>query len=78
MNVLGYKYDTEQEAIDATKNCSDYYGIPTSPDDVTQYWVDYNYASLNTPSFYYIKYVDSILEVLGEPEDFEVTFPPYI
>jgi hypothetical protein len=77
MKILGYKYLTEQEAIDARKDCSDYYGIPVDPNDVTQYWVDYEYASLDSPPFYYIKFVDSVLEVLGDPEEFEVTFPPF-
>ena len=27
MEVLGYKYTTEQEAIDARKQCADYYGL---------------------------------------------------
>ena len=33
MEVLGYKYTTEQEAIDARKQCADYYGLPKTPED---------------------------------------------
>lgn len=77
MTIFGYKYDTEQEAINARKDCSDFHGIPIDPDDITQYWVDYEYASLDNPAFYYIRYADGILEVLGEPEHFEVTSPPF-
>lgn len=68
----GYKYTTEQAAIDAREQCDAYYGIPISPDDVTQNWVDYQYAELNTPKFWYIVYDDSLLPVLGEPIEFEV------
>jgi hypothetical protein len=73
MLFKGYKYATEQEAIDARKACADYYGLPVSPEDVTQYWVDYNEASLDTPIFWYIIFDESIREILGEPTDFKVT-----
>jgi hypothetical protein len=72
MEIEGYKYTTEQEAIDARKACADYYGLPKSPEDVTQYWVDYEEASLNTPIFWYIIFDESIEVILGEPTEFEV------
>jgi len=73
MLINGYKYTTEQEAINARKQCADYYGLPVSPDDVTQYWVDYETAELDTPVFWYIVFDASIEMILGEPTDFEVT-----
>ena len=51
MEVTGYKYTNEQEAIDAREQCDAYYGIPVTPDDVTQNWVDYNTANLDNPIF---------------------------
>jgi hypothetical protein len=77
MKVLGYKYTTEQEAIDAREACDTYYGIPVAPDDVTQNWVEYETASLDTPIFYYITFDESLKVVLGNPTDFEVTTPPF-
>ena len=77
MEVNGYKYTTEQEAIDAREACDTYYGIPVSPDDVTQNWVEYETASLDNPIFYYITFDESLKVVLGEPTDFEVTTPPF-
>jgi hypothetical protein len=77
MIVLGYKYQTEQEAIDARKQCADYYGLPVTPEDVTQYWVDYQTAELDTPIFWYIQFDPSIEMILGEPINFEVTTPPF-
>jgi len=77
MEVNGYKYTTEQEAIDAREACDTYYGIPVAPDDVTQNWVEYETASLDTPIFYYITFDESLKVVLGEPTDFEVTTPPF-
>jgi hypothetical protein len=75
MEITGYKYTNEQEAIDARKQCADYYGLPKTPEDVTKYWVDYNTAELNTPVFWYIVFDESIEIILGKPEIFEVTIP---
>ncbi len=75
--INGYKYDTEEEAIDAREACDAYYGIPVSPDDITQNWVDYQFAEFDEPQFYYIVYDDSLLPILGEPIEFEVTTPPF-
>jgi hypothetical protein len=71
----GYTYTTEQAAIDAREQCDIYYGIPVSPDDVTQNWVEYQYANLNKTKFWYIVYDNSLLPVLGEPIEFEVITP---
>jgi hypothetical protein len=75
-SIRGYKFDTEQEAVNARKQCADYYGLPTSLENETKYWVDYNTANLDNPIFYYIRFDDSLRIVLGEPETFEVTTPP--
>ena len=77
MKVTGYKYNTEQDALNAREACDTYYGIPVSPDDVTQNWVDYQTADLDTPIFWYIMHDDSLDIVLGAPETFEVTTPPF-
>jgi hypothetical protein len=76
--MQGYKYQTEPEVIAARQECDAYYGIPKSPDDVTQHWVDYNFAEFNDPQFYYIAFDESLLPILGEPTEFEVITPfPY-
>jgi hypothetical protein len=68
MLINGYKYTNEQKAIDARKQCADYYGLPVAPEDVTQYWVDYQTAD----DFFYIIFDESILPILGEPTEFEI------
>jgi hypothetical protein len=73
MEITGYKYTNEQEAIDARKQCADYYGLPVTPEDVTKYWVDYETAELDSPIFWYIVFDSSIEMILGEPTEFEVT-----
>lgn len=75
MFIKGYKYTTEKEAIDAKKECADYYGLPVAPEDVTQYWVDYEIAELDTPIFWYIQFDESIEVILGQPTEFNVTQP---
>lgn len=72
MEITGYKYTNEQDAIDARKQCADYYGLPVSPEDVTKYWVNYNTAELDTPIFWYIVFDESIEIILGDPKEFEV------
>jgi len=69
--MQGYIFQTETEAITARQQCDAFYGIPKSPTDVTQHWVDYNFAELD--GFWYITYDESLLPILGEPIEFEVT-----
>lgn len=77
MEILGYKYNTEQEAINARESCDVYYGIPVSPDDITQNWVEYQIAELNIPQFYYIIFDESLKVVLGEPQILDIITPPF-
>ena len=72
MTITGYKYTTEQAAIDARKQAADYKGYP-KPGGETLYWVNYNHAE--TDGFWYITYVDGLEAVLGEATEFEVTVP---
>lgn len=76
-SINGYQYNTEQEAINARESVDAYYGIPVSPDDTTQNWVDYQFAELNTPQFWYIVFDESLTPILGTPTEFEVVTPPF-
>ena len=69
--MQGYTYNTEEEAKAARKAAADYRGLPKRPDDVTQYWVGYNHSELD--GFWYIRYVDGLEAVLGEPTDITIT-----
>lgn len=77
MFINGYQYTTEQEAINARELCDAYFGIPVTPEDVTQNWVDYQFAELNTPQFWYIVFDESLTPILGTPIEFEVVTPPF-
>lgn len=67
----GYIYNTEIEAIDARKLAADYKGLPINPNDITIYWVNYEYSELD--DFYYIQYADGLEEVLGSPVEIILT-----
>jgi hypothetical protein len=67
----GYQYITEQEAIDARQQSADYMGLPVNPGDTTIYWVNYNYSEAD--GFYYIRHVEGLEAVLGEPSDITIT-----
>jgi hypothetical protein len=77
--INGYKYLSEQDAINAREQCDEYYGIPVNEDDITKNWVEYQTAVLDNPIFWYIVYDETLLPILGQPILFEVTsqiFPP--
>lgn len=68
--MIGYLFNTEQEAINARQACADYLGLP-KPNSSTIYWVNYNYSELD--NIYYIQYVEGVEAVLGEPVEFSIT-----
>ena len=73
--MQGYIFQTEPEAIAARQAAADYMGLPV-PGGETLYWVNYNYSELD--GFYYITYVENLEKALGEPIEFDVTFPDFI
>ena len=68
--MLGYKYNTETEAIAARQTAADYKEYPV-PGGETLYWVNYSYSELD--GFYYITYVEDLEKALGEPSDITIT-----
>ena len=70
--MTGYKYTTEQEAIDARAQAATYTGLP-NPQGDTLYWVNYSHSELD--GFYYIQHVEGLEAVLGTPIEFTVTVP---
>ena len=69
--MQGYKFNNEQQAIKARQDAADYMGLPKNPNDTTIYWVNYNYSELD--GFYYIRYVEGLEAVLGQPTDITIT-----
>ena len=77
MKIKGYQYNTEQDAINARESVDSFYGIPVNPYDITQNWVEYQFAELNIPQFWYIVYDESLLPILGKPIEFDVIQLPF-
>jgi hypothetical protein len=73
--MQGYIFTIETEAINAREACDAFYGIPVATDHVTQNWVEYQFAELNTPRFWYIVFDESLFPILGNPTQFEVIYP---
>jgi hypothetical protein len=71
-SIKGYIYNTETEAIAARQAAADYMGLPV-PNGETLYWVSFQYSELD--GFYYITYVKDLEKALGEPIEFNVTYP---
>ncbi len=68
----GYKFKTEQEAINALKQVNDKVNFPEG--SVTTSWTTYNFAASNEPTFYYItsdSFTDTILKA---KQVFEVVY----
>jgi len=70
--MTGYKYTTEQNAINARQLCATYKGLP-NPQGDTLYWVNYYYSKLD--EFWFIQYTEGLELVLGQPIEFDITMP---
>ncbi len=75
IEVIGYKYTLETEAISDRQLAANYMGFPV-PGGETLYWVNYEYAKYD--GFWYIRYVDGLEEVIGTPSNFNITIRNYI
>lgn len=71
--IKGYIFDSIEDARNAVKKCNIYFKIPVNQTDVTQNWCEFIYAELQ--GFYYIIFDESLLPILGEPQDIEIILP---
>ena len=72
IDITGYKFLTQQSAVDAQQSLNTYYGLPQQPDDITRNWCSIFTADLDSPVFWYIVFDESMRQVLGNPEVFQV------
>lgn len=68
--MIGYKYNTEEEAQAAVDLINTTLGIPVSPEATTRTWTNYQYDALG---FWYIQADDTIQSILGNPMEFYIT-----
>ena len=75
VKINGYKFP-EKEIANATRaELAIELGLPRKLGDVTIYWQNYQEASLNKPSFFYMVGDKSMVKALGKPSTFTVIFP---
>ena len=67
--ILGYKYLTKQDAVDAVTSCNQYYNITRSENKVTSTWCEYE---KDVNDIYYITHNKTLIPVLGEPYEFTI------
>lgn len=72
MQVIGYKYNSEADAISAQEQIDNHFNLPYLD---TLHWKPYYKTSDDNPEFWYIIYSEDVLDILGQPETFEVTVP---
>lgn len=69
--MLGYKYNTEHEAINARKLAANFKGLPLDSSEITLYWVNYEFSE--NDNFYFIIYVLDLEKVLGNPIEINIS-----
>ena len=67
--ITGYKYLTEQEAVDAVNYCNQYYNITKTENNVTSSWCEYD---KDESGIFFITQDKSLIPVLGEPYEFTI------
>ena len=67
--ILGYTYNTEIDAKNATNLCDQYYGYPKEG-CLSKNCCEYEYYDIG--GFYYIVYGDSLKDILGEPIELNI------
>jgi hypothetical protein len=70
VTVLGWKFMSPQEANDSITRINTYYGVPTSPTNVTQNYTMYIPMDMFGSTFYFLLQRDDLQVVLGEPWEF--------
>ena len=71
--IKGYKYTNQTDSLLSQNICRINEGLP-KPNGTTLQAVDVQFASLNTPNFWFILFCKES-KILGEPTTFEVLYP---
>tara|TARA_R110002072_G_scaffold78407_5_gene181793 strand:- start:3269 stop:3550 length:282 start_codon:yes stop_codon:yes gene_type:complete len=73
--IQGYKFSEKELANEKRSGLVSAKALPKKKGDVTIYWQDYEEAALDKPTFWYMRYDESMGKTMGKPETFFVTFP---
>ena len=73
--IRGYQFFEEEQANESRSSLVIAKALPKKKGDVTIYWQNYAQASLDKPTFWYMRGDKSMIETMGKPSEFKVTFP---
>ena len=73
--ITGYQFFEKEIATEKRSGLVIAKGLPRGKGDVTIYWQDYEEAAFDKPTFWYMRYDESMGKTMGKPSEFKVTFP---
>jgi len=73
--IIGYQFFEEEQATESRSSLVSAKALPKKKGDVTIYWQNYAQASLDKPTFWYMRGDKSMIDTMGKPSEFKVTFP---
>lgn len=75
MEIICYIYLTIMAAIEAREQVDAYFGIPVSPDSVTQNYVEVEQTVSDGDTTYFLRYFPEMENVLGVPDTIFLEIP---
>ncbi len=72
---MGYTFFEKEIATGARSELVSVKELPKKKGDVTLYWQNYEEATLDKPTFFYMLADESMIATLGEPKKFQITVP---
>ena len=73
--IIGYQFFEKEIAIEVRSELVSTKALPKKEGDVTIYWQNYEEAALDKPTFWYMRYDESMISTMGKPSEFKVTLP---
>lgn len=73
--ILGYQFFEKEIATGARSELVSAKALPKKKGDVTIYWQNYEQATLDKPTFWYMLHDKSMDTTMGKASLFKVTFP---
>ncbi len=73
--ITGYQFFEKELATSARSGLVSAKALPKKKGDVTIYWQNYEEAALDEPTFWYMRYDESMGKTMGKPSKFKVTIP---
>ena len=73
--IIGYQFLEKEIATESRSELVSAKALPKKKGDVTIYWQNYEQASLDKPTFWYMRHDKSMDATMGKASKFKVTIP---